>query len=169
MLIIVTPEKRMMKTLAFAAGAVLLTTSCVQPPNYPIEPQIAFVSMSDSEVVQFDTIVMRFSFTDGDGDIGYENPSAQDCNGCDSSCYSHPTINLFVRDTRQNCIIPYHTPYIEGVGKIDDISGDFYVTTVPLIVFTPPADTFTFQVQLKDRAGHYSNLAETSQVIVRTQ
>ena len=59
-------------------GLLLLLTiagwQCLEAPNYPDEPFIEFLSLSkdtmDQGVFQEDSLIVRFRFEDGDGDIG---------------------------------------------------------------------------------------------------
>jgi len=54
---------------------VISLQRCVNAPSYPIEPVIAFESFDKSSMIQglnIDTILMSISFTDGDGDLGFE-------------------------------------------------------------------------------------------------
>ena len=60
---------------------VTIFAACVRPPDYPIEPKITFVSVTDKAgnkkssilqdgIVSRDTMYLNFTFTDGDGEIG---------------------------------------------------------------------------------------------------
>ena len=59
-------------------GLLLLLTiagwQCLEAPNYPDEPYIEFLSLSkdtmDQGIFQQDSLIVRFRFEDGDGDIG---------------------------------------------------------------------------------------------------
>jgi hypothetical protein len=55
-------------------AAFLLIAACAQPPEYPIEPQLEFISLSKTSMRQGngteDTTLVTLGFTDGDGDIG---------------------------------------------------------------------------------------------------
>ncbi len=49
----------------------LLLTSCFTPPEFPIEPSIAFESIIFREVDNLpDSIILSIEFMDGDGDLG---------------------------------------------------------------------------------------------------
>ena len=57
--------------------AAILIGSCVEPPDFAIEPKIEFVSLSKDTllqgVFQQDSLVVTFAFEDGDGDLGRED------------------------------------------------------------------------------------------------
>jgi hypothetical protein len=57
------------------AGACI-AGGCVNPPQYPEIPKIAFVSVSDTLIDQRAIISVTFSFEDGDGDLGVDVPTA---------------------------------------------------------------------------------------------
>jgi hypothetical protein len=142
---------------------------CVQPPNYPIEPEIEFLSLSKDVMYQTkfgqDSVLIRFSFTDGDGDLGF----------------SDTTASIFIVDGRDNFSKPsYRIPYIEEEGAGNGISGEISIlvpTTCciyPVSTGIPPCDTSMsapqfidtvfYKIQIKDRAGHLSNTIETAPI-----
>ncbi len=63
--------------LVAACALTALFQFCVQPPDYPDEPVIEFVSLSKSTMKQTplgpDSILISFNFTDGDGNLGSVN------------------------------------------------------------------------------------------------
>ncbi len=149
---------------------------CVEPPRYPDEPQLELVSVSADTFRQMvDSLYIEFDFTDGDGDLGFENLSTNPCDLCDSSCYSHPTITVFVLDNRFNivngdtvrCLKPYNMPYIPPKGATNAISGT--ITLLLTSEFCLPGravDTVSYGIMVKDRAGNFSNKIETGPLIL---
>jgi hypothetical protein len=138
---------------------------CVKPPDYPKEPVIEFKSLSktqmfqDIETLPDDSILLTFTYTDGDGDIGSK--------GSDS------TSSLFFVDQRDNrTIVPaYRLPFIEPQGTGNGISGEISVRLgqtcciyigpggIPQTCEDVPIfkDTVVYAVYIRDRAGHESN------------
>ncbi len=59
--------------LLFSSCLALIFTSCFEPEEFSLEPQIEFVSLDyiDTEVV--DSLILSFRFEDGNGDIGLDN------------------------------------------------------------------------------------------------
>lgn len=150
---------------------------CVEPPKYPNEPALELVSLSADTIQQLqDSLYIVFDFTDGDGDLGFESLSTDDCELCDSSCYSHPTFTVFVLDNRFNivngdtvrCLKTFNLPYIPPKGATDAISGT--ITLLLTNEFCLPGraiDTVSYGIMVKDRAGNFSNKIETGSVILR--
>lgn len=167
-----------MKKIGFfiAFIAMLGTQACVQPPNYPDEPVIEFMSLSKNSMQQgqnfSDSLFVTFSFTDGDGDLGF--PA------------SDPTPSVFVRDSRDSFPKPpLQLPYVEPQGAGNGISGEITIKlpTVCCIFINPegiklacedvpstfPIDTFSYYIKIRDRAGHESNEIKTSIIQLRCQ
>ncbi|HHB79339.1 MAG TPA: hypothetical protein ENK85_08915 [Saprospiraceae bacterium] len=141
----------------------LLFWGCVEPPNYPNEPVIEFLGLSKQVMRQGsqneDTMVVRFSFTDGDGDLGAK-PSSTDPVGP----------NVFLIDSRDGYEgNTFQIPFIPEEGAGNGISG-----TVDLKIFTAccifddgtapcgisptkSRDTLYYSLYIQDRAGHRSN------------
>lgn len=155
---------------------IMSMQSCVEPPRYPNEPEIELVSVSADTIQQLqDSLYIEFTFTDGDGDLGFEDFSTDDCELCDSSCYSHPTFSLFVLDSRFNivnddtirCLKTFNVPYVPPKGATDAISGS--VTVLLTNEFCLPGkamDTVNYSIVIKDRAGNFSNKIETGDIIL---
>jgi hypothetical protein len=156
-------------TLTLGLLALLFTATCVQPPNYPIEPVIAFKSLSKTTMLQTalnrrDSIQITFTFTDGDGDLGFTDT----------------TTSVFIRDGEDNFSrLPYRIPYIEQQGAGNGISGEITLIapTVCCKYFDPVEnirlacrdvpvqfDTTFFLISIKDRAGHRSNEIKTAPI-----
>ncbi|HRI58874.1 MAG TPA: hypothetical protein PK228_04105 [Saprospiraceae bacterium] len=166
-----------MKKTVFGAVLflVIVTTGlfqfCVQPPNYPDEPVIEFVSLSKNVMRQTklgpDTVLVMFNFTDGDGDLGSQD--------------NEP--NIFIEDGRDSFLKdPYAIPYIEPQGAGNGISGMITIalpTTCCIypdingIKFPPcdtsknapqQLDTVFYRIYIKDRAGNVSNKITTDPI-----
>ncbi|MFN0212763.1 MAG: hypothetical protein ACKVT2_00790 [Saprospiraceae bacterium] len=152
----------------------ILTQQCIQPPDYPIEPVIEYVGLSKTQMKQGtgyqDSLFVVFSFTDGDGDLGY--PATD------------PTPSVFFRDSRDSFPKPpIQLPYVEPQGAGNGISGEITVK-LPTIccIFTTPEgiklacedvpnsmifDTFFYYIKIRDRAGHESNEIKTEAITLR--
>lgn len=155
---------------------VLSMQSCVEPPRYPNEPEIELLSVSADTIRQLqDSLYIEFTFTDGDGDLGFEDFSTDDCELCDSSCYSHPTFSLFVLDSRFNvlngdtirCLKTFNVPYVPPKGATEAISGTITVLLTNEFCLPGKAiDTVRYGIVVKDRAGNFSNKIETRDIIL---
>jgi len=142
--------------ISFVALALTLSwTGCQKDPTFPITPAIQVVSIIETENGKAD---VRFSFTDGDGDIGWANTS--------------------LAGTRKDIIMDYQEmvdgewlslenfdfeffmiPDLTPVGQDKFLEGEISVD----ISFPPnptslDSDSIRFGVILRDRAGHLSEL-----------
>ncbi len=160
-----------MKQLLFAIAALALLHACTQPPEYPVEPVIEYLSVSKNVMregkFQEDTLFVTIGFTDGDGDIGHEN--------------ADNTIDLYVTDLRTGITDnSYKVPYVPELGSGNGISGtitfQLYSTCcifddpgyVPCEDVAPqPTDTVRYEIYLIDRAGNVSNTVQTEPIIIQ--
>lgn len=151
-----------MRISVLAISALLGLSSCLRPPDYPLEPVIGFVRMSKDSMLQnqfnTDSLLITLSFTDGDGDIGRENGE----------------FDLHLTDTRDNFSPPaYRLPKVPEQGIGNGISGEISFVVFTTCCYFPngldpctpstefPVDTLRYQIYLKDRAGRQSNLLLT--------
>ena len=151
----------------------ILLQQCVQPPNYPIEPVIQYIGLSKTQMKQGtgyqDSLFVTFSFTDGDGDLGY--PATD------------PTPSVFIRDSRDSFPKPpIQLPYVEPQGAGNGISGEITIklpTTCCIYINGQGSkfacedvtqiqfDTFFYYIKIRDRAGHESNEIKTEAITLR--
>jgi len=160
-----------MKKTVLLSGILALVISaaafqfCVKPPDYPKEPVIEFLNLSKNIMRQThlgaDTILATISFTDGDGDLGFEEASE----------------SILIVDGRDNVSRPsLSIPYIEQQGAGNGISGEitFQLTSTCCIYVDPQngikracetvpvnTDSVFYKISIKDRAGHISNEIRT--------
>ncbi|MDX2000974.1 MAG: hypothetical protein SFW35_00950 [Chitinophagales bacterium] len=168
----------------FLAMLVLGIAGCIDEPNYPDEPVIEFASVSRDTLYasQFvtDSVLITVNFTDGDGDIGSDDSDGgTEFVACglnyDSICQvvdTVPGFNLFALDNRSNngikCIKPSRIPFVPENGSSKAISGDMtFFATVNCL--SGPVDTLSYQIMIRDRAGHCSNIVRTQDIIVICQ
>ena len=109
-----------------------------------------------------DSLYVRFSFEDGDGDIGSED-----------------SINVFLTDTRQNFANSFRIPNLSSNSNGTSIEGE-----VTMLIFTTcclyddnsqapctpsttqPSDEVIYTIQISDRAGNKSNIIELIPITV---
>lgn len=149
---------------------------CVKPPDYPNEPVIEFKSISKTQTFQDidalpdDTIRLTFTYTDGDGDIG--------------SMGSDSVSSVFFVDRRDNStLVPGdRLPFVEPQGTGNGISGEISVRLRrSCCIYIGPGgisqaceaaalaiarDTVTYEVFIRDRAGHESNRILTPPIVL---
>ncbi|SEQ69619.1 hypothetical protein [Neolewinella agarilytica] len=155
-----------MRTLLYLLPLLCLA-ACVNPPDFPSEPVITYEGMNKSQIYQFtngplDSIRIQFSFTDGDGDL---------------SQIDSDSIDIFLTDSRLGIQTPFSIPLIPTEGTGNGISGDIFITVVNTTgiccIFNNrlciadesfPVDTFSYAIQIKDRAGNLSNEIRTDPI-----
>ncbi|MBK6948669.1 MAG: hypothetical protein IPH16_11995 [Haliscomenobacter sp.] len=153
---------------------VLFLASCSRPPVYPPEPVIEYVGLNQNAIEQsrdasipLDTIEIRFSFTDGDGDLGSED-----------------SINIFLEDSRDGTIQLFKINPIPKLGAGDALTGEvkilltnspitrYFCCTFPNTNLTClpskqyPSDILSYQIQIRDRAGNWSNKIRTDPISI---
>jgi hypothetical protein len=157
-------------TLALALY-VIVPGSCVKPPDYPNTPVIKFKSMSKTQMKQGtqgeDSLTVVFTYTDGDGDLGYPGNDAKP--------------SIFIQDARDSFPkYSYKIPYVEPQGTGNGISGEIsIVLPTTCCIYTNPQgvklacnnvpaffkkDEFFYRINIKDRAGNVSNTIATDKI-----
>jgi len=145
-------------------SAALTLNSCVKEEQYPIEPSITyldFVLNSDGSAT------LKYTFTDGDGDIGIE-PEETGYNYFVHYYYKDGSGN-FVPYTAPTDTVPLVVPYrIQPIynnnpGKKKKSSkGEIQIMLyAPLF---PAGETIKLACQLFDQAGHSSALVFSPQL-----
>jgi hypothetical protein len=156
------------ETIAVIVILCLSIFSCTEPPDYPNEPTIEFLSLSRNtmEQSQFndDSLTITFGFTDGDGNLGSDP--------------SEPFVDVFLTDDRDGFLAnQYRIPFIPEQGVGNGISGEISIVAFstccitevfPPCFVTPsiPTDTLTYSIQIMDRDSNFSNVIKTSPIIL---
>lgn len=119
----------------------------------PAVPEIAFVSMNAESVVQFeDRITIRFSYKDGDGDLGQMDPDEY---------------TLWVKDARLDAPDGYHIPPLAPEGAEVPIQGELAVELNALFLLgNSGQEVTTYTVHVLDRAGNRSNEFTTGPITI---
>ncbi|MDX1913025.1 MAG: hypothetical protein SFV22_16140 [Saprospiraceae bacterium] len=154
-------------------ASVFFAPFCVQAPDYPKEPVIELIGLSKNILRQGDgiedTLAVTFTFTDGDGDLGFPE--------------SDSTPSVFIRDSRDSFELePRQLPYVEPQGAGNGISGEitvFLPTSCCIYIDeegnvsscgdvpqTVKYDTLSYLVKIRDRAGNFSNEISTGPIVL---
>lgn len=130
-----------------------LLAACRKEPVMPLEPQIVLVSMDRDSVVEFaDRVVVRFSYQDGDGDLGQPDPDAY---------------TLWVKDARLAQADGYHIPPLAPEGEEVPIQGELSVELNALFLLGNGAvETTTYTIHVEDRSGNRSNTITTGPITI---
>ena len=159
-----------------AIFALLFSGACTQPPEYPIEPVIKYERMTKTTLQQGDGTEdetwITFSFTDGDGDIGFFKEGS-----------TTVETDLFIRDLRLDAVTEKFTiPFVPELGSANGISGEVTFRLYTTCCIFPewvsgqpapcdvspeyPVDTVRYELYIKDRAGHESNRIQTEPIFL---
>lgn len=148
--------------------ALALLIGCTNPPDYPIEPKIEFLSLTKDTLRRGagteDTTFVTFSFTDGDGDIG-----------------SDDSLQLNVKDNRISTITPLKIPFVPELGASNGIKGEITARLFTTCCIFPdplldpcndemasyPYDQVIYDIYITDRAGHQSNTIQVDPIFIQ--
>lgn len=154
---------------------LLSITACINPPNYPDTPVITYEQVNKTAIFQgtpnnpTDTLAIVFSFTDGDGDLSFEDST-----------------DIFVADSRfPQDLSPYRIPLIPSDGTGNGIRGELTLRIINefnicclqgvapnrIACPRPPnvnidTDTFSYEIFIRDRAGNVSNKIRTETLTI---
>lgn len=139
--------------------------SCSDEETYPVTPVIAFKSLEKYQSLSgLDSLVLTFSFTDGDGDIG---SAASDTFGRDVYARLFERNNGVFEEAPLSAPLEYRVPYLEPRGNNSSLKGDIRINIDYNIL--RPNDTIYYKVALEDRAGNRSNEISTATIVTRIQ
>ena len=141
----------------------MLSEACIKAPEFADVPKIDFVSLTKDTMLQGlnqeDSIIVTFHFEDGDGDIGRMTDSEAN--------------NVFFIDTRTGQLDnSFGIPFVPPQGSSNGIEGEVYIKIFSTCCIFPvgdpcqpstefPIDALTYEIYIKDRAGHESNRITT--------
>ena len=147
-------------------AVIAVLPSCLKVEDLPPEPRIGFKSF---EVFANDSASLVITFTDGDGDIGLG----------DADTMAPYDANLYVgyfelvggtwvaTDLGTEPYIQYRVPDITPTGQNPTLDGEIAIAMKPFSLYrNPGADTIKYDVRLKDRELHVSNVVETNMIVV---
>jgi hypothetical protein len=118
-------------------------------------PVIEFVSISPSEVTEYDDmIVIVISYADANGDLGENDPDIK---------------NLFVTDSRNEVMYQYRIQQLAPDDTEIYIQGNLNIEikNTALVDENASSETLTYSVYVRDRAGNDSNTITTSSITVK--
>ena len=174
-------EMKRARSLIFLLSLVGFFASCIDPTQYPNEPEISNVRLSRTIVDQQDTFHLYFDFTDGDGDLGFQDVDFGFCALCDSivdtSCYKIPELSILITNLSTGCLVSaYQIPYIPPKGSSSSISGEISVRLFDCCFYPDltgcypnpayPFDTVRYEIRIKDRSGNVSNKLVTQPMYI---
>lgn len=173
-------------SLILSALALIGFISCERTEEYPIEPVIKYLDFEkifNTTDSIYDRGILKFEFTDGDGDLGLAKSDTFPPYNPGSKYYYNLIIDYYEVRNGVETLVPltfyndetgeYDTIYLSAripvltpKGSNKAISGDIYDTLFMYNYFSD-FDTLFFKFRIVDRALHESN-TETTPYIVRT-
>lgn len=176
------------KIMTFLAFLAFLATACFKAPQYADTPAIVFESIRNAPTTGGDSVIIVFSYQDGNGDLGLDEsdkqPPFQELNSDGSVnpaffnfyANAYKKINgryvpiIFSKDFTLNGRIPRlnktRSSAIEGTIRYG-IRFEYLFSSEG--VYSPPVfrnDTIKFDVQIADRGLNKSNIVQTSEIII---
>lgn len=162
-------------------GAILIPLSCTEKEEYPDIPHIefeSFVKLRNMQGVD-EKGVLKFSFTDGDGDIGlysWETTPPYDYNlfityfEKQNGEFKEVILTYYNDSTQQFDTNYFHSriPIINSPDEEKPLKGKI---EIELDINNPESnyDTIRFDAYIKDRALNESNTISTPEIIVKKQ
>jgi hypothetical protein len=155
---------------------LLIFLKCQKAPDFSAIPVISNIKLNTSSITASanDSLKISFDFTDGDGDLGYQQ--GQNTNN---------DTTIFVTDKRvgkTDYTYVFDMPYISPKGSYKQISGTFTVymksntggNNINEVNCRPDAahtlaDTVHYTLKIRDRAGHLSNTLTSPNVYLNCQ
>lgn len=131
-----------------------IISSCKKDENTISDiPAIEFVSVSPGQVQEYqDEITFTISYTDGNGDLGENDPDVK---------------NLFLTDSRNGVTYQYRIQQLAPDGSSIAIKGNLSVILNNTgITDGSNSQTFNYSLYVVDRAGNQSNSITTSPIVV---
>lgn len=135
--------------LLFALAACARTDRPVGPDKVPL---IEIVSLTPSAVSQFQSVEMVIQYTDGDGDLGNDDPDEK---------------FLSIKDSRLPEADMFHVQPLSPPDTKVAIKGTIKVKIPNVILLgNGNSEQFYYSVKWKDRAGNWSNEVQSAGVVV---
>ena len=141
-----------MKNIIYLSAIVLLF-SCEKEQEISDTPIIEFKSISPATVQEYsDDIIIIISYSDGDGDLGENNPDIH---------------NLFLEDNRNGIVYQFRIPHLAPDNNSIAIEGDFNITINGSgITDESSSQQVNYSIYVKDRVGNKSNTITTSNITI---
>jgi hypothetical protein len=141
-----------MKNIIYLSAIVLLF-SCEKEQVISDTPIIEFKSISPATVQEYsDDIIIIISYSDGDGDLGENNPDIH---------------NLFLEDNRNGIVYQFRIPHLAPDNNSIAIEGDFNITINGSgITDESSSQQVNYSIYVKDRVGNKSNTITTSNITI---
>jgi hypothetical protein len=159
--------------------AVFLNTACKKPRTFPDEPQITYDSYSRLPGIsgKDSLLLVKFAFTDGDGDIGLGQEDTLAPFNSSSRYYYNIMIEYYekvpggdfhkipIPNSNDTINFNQRLPVITPEGKNKAIKGTIEVK-ISTSVYQQVPERIKFKIKLLDRKLNESNEIETEEISV---
>jgi len=141
-----------MKNIIYLFTIVLLF-SCEKEQVISDTPIIEFKNILPTTVQEYsDDIIITISYSDGNGDLGENNPDIH---------------NLFVEDNRNGIVYQFRIPHLAPDNNSIAIEGDFNITINGSgITNESSSQQVNYSIYVTDRAENKSNTITTSFITI---
>lgn len=162
--------KRVIRTITVLVIIILILFSCKKTEVYSEIPEIGyknFLFRDTTDLLGNRSLlgVLTFTFVDGDGDLGLDQPPDTATPG--NPDYSNLFFTLFayqngviseIGEDELEFPLAYRIPYLEPEGSDKTLKGEIEVEFI-YVAFN--FDTISYDFYITDRAGHESNVEST--------
>ncbi|MBL0315226.1 MAG: hypothetical protein IPP69_05375 [Flavobacteriales bacterium] len=137
----------------YIISLLLLIFSCKKKEDNPVAPVIEFKNISGTEVEQFNNnLQINLTYEDYQGDLGNADPDV---------------LTLRVKDSRLSDYDWYHVPPMTPNNEELHIKGSYSIELDPLFLMgNGTQEQTSFSVEIRDRAGNWSNAIRTPNVLI---
>lgn len=177
-----------MTKVVFTVILLVGIVACAKHPDFPVEPLLSKASVETERIVLppdtegqdstiQDIVKLKFSFTDGDGDIGADEQVNSPNFFADFYVWKNGKFvpALQPPDEVDSIVFPYRIPRVQSANGSQMREGDIIVSIdvtarpsdTTFLGDLIPIDTMQFQYYLFDRAGHKSNVINTGTVVLK--
>ena len=134
--------------------AIVLFFSCEKEQVISDTPEIEFKNITPTTAQEYsDDIIITISYSDGDGDLGENDPDIH---------------NLFVEDNRNSIVYQFRIPQLAPNNNSIAIEGNFNITINGTgITDGTASQQVNYAVYVTDRAGNKSNTITTSTITIQ--
>ena len=138
---------------AFIVVIAMALSNCKKDePITSEEPSIELESVSSTNVLEGDPLTFRIKYTDGNGDLGENNPDVH---------------NLFLTDNRVNVTYEYRIQELAPENSSIIIQGHLDVElNSTAITNGSNSESVTYSLYVVDRAGNHSNTVTSESITI---
>jgi hypothetical protein len=161
--------KQFIKIVFFVALTGAIISSCVKEKHFPPQPAIQFERFVTYGNDSADCFI---TFQDGDGDIGIQQDDHTSPDDLkmkylykDANGIYVPVDSSFGTPQFDTLFYSYRVPYVTPNGQYKALDGEIKVKLRAAPIFGPH-NFVKFEIVLKDRAGHKSNMVTTNEIAV---